>query len=84
MRQEPSYPGGAALVELAALTDSDDVPEAVAAALDVRALPGQEVVDAVIDFLAPRSQLLLLDNCEHLLAAVADARRQRCFAPRRG
>ena len=27
---------------------------------------------AVIDFLAPRSQLLLLDNCEHLLAAVAD------------
>ncbi len=67
-----SYPGGAALVELAALTDSDDVPQAVAAALDVQALSGQEVVAAVIDFLAPRSQLLLLDNCEHLLAAVAD------------
>ena len=40
---EPSYPAGAALVELAALADPRLVPDAVAAALDVRALSGQEL-----------------------------------------
>ena len=66
-----SYPGGAALVELAALDDARLVPDAVAAALDVHALAGQSVVDAVGEFLAPLSLLLVLDNCEHLLAPTA-------------
>jgi predicted ATPase len=69
---EPSYPAGAALVELAALADARLVPDAVAAALDVRALSSQEPVDAVIDFLAPRTLLLVLDNCEHLLTATEE------------
>jgi predicted ATPase len=61
----------AALVELGALTDPRLIPDAVAGALDVRALPGQELLDAVVDFLAPRSLLLVVDNCEHLLTATA-------------
>src|SRR5207245_6889715 len=65
------YPGGAAVVELASLADARLVPDAVAGALDVRALAGQEPLDAVIDFLAPRTALLVLDNCEHLLTATA-------------
>ncbi len=68
---EASYSGGAALVELAGLADPRLVPDAVAAALDVRALPGQDVVDALVDVLAPRTLLLVVDNCEHLLAASA-------------
>lgn len=68
---ESSYPGGAVLVELAALDSGRLVPHAVAAALDVRALPGQTVIDAVVDFLAPQPVLLVVDNCEHLLAAAA-------------
>src|SRR5580765_2629183 len=68
---EPSYESGAALVELAAISDSKLVPDAVAAALDVRPLPEQEPVDAVIDFLTRRTLLLVLDNCEHLLSATA-------------
>ena len=68
---EASYDGGAALVELAAVADPQLVPDAVAAALDARALPGQDVVDAVVEFLAPRTLLLVLDNCEHLLWATA-------------
>ena len=67
----PSYPDGVALVELAPLADAGPVPDAVAAALDARALSGQRLVDAVVEFLAPRSLLLVLDNCEHLLAATA-------------
>ncbi|MCU1348698.1 MAG: transcriptional activator domain protein, partial [Acidobacteria bacterium] len=68
---EPSHTGGAALVELAPITDARLVADAVAAALDVRALPGQKPVDAVAAYLAPRSLLLVIDNCEHMLAASA-------------
>ena len=68
---ESSHPGGAALVALAAVADAAFVADAVAAVLDVRALPEQELVDALVDFLAPRSLLLVLDNCEHLQAATA-------------
>ena len=68
---ESSYPAGAALVELGALSDPRLVPDAVAAALDVHALVGQEVVIALEEFLAPRTLLLVLDNCEHLLGASA-------------
>ena len=66
-----SYPDGTALVELADLADPKLVAEAVAAALDVRALSGQNPVAAVVEFLEPRSFLLVVDNCEHLLAATA-------------
>ena len=68
---ERSYPGGAALVELAALEDARLVLDQVAAALEVRALAGQKLIDAVVEFLVPRSLLLVVDNCEHLLAATA-------------
>ena len=68
---EPSYLGGVALVELAALADAGLIPDAVAVALDVRALSGQSLVDAIVEFLASRSLLLVVDNCEHLLAATA-------------
>jgi predicted ATPase len=68
---ESSFPTGAALVELASLEDEQLVPDAVAAALDVRALSEQEPLDAVSEFLAARRLLLVLDNCEHLLSAAA-------------
>ncbi len=68
---EPAYAGGATFVELAPLFDGRLIPGAIAAALDVRALSGQSLLDAVVAFLAPRSLLLVIDNCEHLLGAVA-------------
>ncbi len=69
---EPSYKDGAVLVELAAISAAGMVPSAIAAALDVRALSGQPLLDALVGFLAPRSVLMVVDNCEHLLAAVAE------------
>jgi predicted ATPase len=68
---EGSYANGAALVELAGITDAGRVTDAVADTLDVRALSGQSTVDAVVEFLVPRSLLLVVDNCEHLLGASA-------------
>jgi predicted ATPase len=68
---ETSHPGEVALVKLAPLDDGRLLADAVAAALDVRALPGQTLIDALVDFLAPHPLLLVVDNCEHLLAATA-------------
>jgi predicted ATPase len=66
-----SHPGGPAMVELAAVTDPDLVPAAIADALGLHTPPGQTPIAAVLDYLAPSSLLLVLDNCEHLLGAIA-------------
>jgi predicted ATPase/DNA-binding SARP family transcriptional activator len=68
---ESSYADGAALVELAAVADPGLVPDAVAAALDVRALPGRTPTETLADFLGPWTALLVVDNCEHVLGASA-------------
>ena len=68
---QPSHPDGTALAQLAPLADAALVADAVADALDVRALSGQSVIDAIVQSLAGRSLLLVLDNCEHLLATTA-------------
>jgi predicted ATPase len=67
---EGAFGDGAALVELAPARPAS-VATAAAAALDVQALPGQSLEDAVAGFLAAREVLLVLDNCEHVLAASA-------------
>lgn len=76
-------PGGVWLVELAPVTDPAEVPSAVLAALGLReqALmyargPLGTAVDAdalsrLLAALAGRRALLVLDNCEHLVAAAA-------------
>ena len=68
---EASFADGAVLVELAPVSEPAHAQEAVAAALDVRALPGRDLEAAVAEFLAGRSLLLVLDNCEHVLGAAA-------------
>jgi predicted ATPase/class 3 adenylate cyclase len=65
------YDDGAWLVELAPLTDAGLVPGAVAAVVGVAEQPGHGIEDLLVEALAPRSMLLVLDNCEHLLDAVA-------------
>ena len=70
-RSEGLYADGAALAELASVGDGALVPSAVAAALDLGPLPGRSQLDAIVDHLAPRGLLLVLDNCEHLLSAAA-------------
>jgi len=65
------YLDGVWLVELAALADPNLVPQTVAAALGVREEPNRPLLATLADYLRPRSLLLLLDNCEHLLATCA-------------
>jgi non-specific serine/threonine protein kinase len=67
-----TYPDGIWLVELASLADPELVPGAVAAALGVREGPGQPIRATVLSHLRSQRLLLVLDNCEHLIAACAD------------
>ncbi len=65
------FADGVWLAELAAVADPALVAAAVAAALGVRDLPGVPAAEALGQMLARQQLLLVLDNCEHLLAGVA-------------
>ncbi|HLJ61564.1 MAG TPA: tetratricopeptide repeat protein [bacterium] len=62
---------GVWLVELAALTEPELVPHAVAHVLGVREDSDRPLIDTLVDHLRARRLLLILDNCEHLIAACA-------------
>jgi predicted ATPase/class 3 adenylate cyclase len=66
------FPDGVWLCELAPVMDPAAVLETLAATFDVRPFPGRVLGDVVLEYLAPKRLLIVLDNCEHLLAAVAD------------
>jgi predicted ATPase/class 3 adenylate cyclase/DNA-binding CsgD family transcriptional regulator len=59
-------------VDLAPITDPDLVPVAMTGALGLADQPGRSTTDTLIRFVADRRMLVLLDNCEHLLDAVAE------------
>lgn len=65
------YEDGIWLVEMAALASPALVPQSVASALGVRDQPGEPLQTTLSDFLRPRTLLLVLDNCEHLVEACA-------------
>jgi DNA-binding SARP family transcriptional activator len=66
------YPDGAWFVDLAPLSDPALVPQAVATALGLRGRPDQPALESLLGALKGRKALLLLDNCEHLIAACAE------------
>jgi predicted ATPase len=74
------YGGGSWLVELAAVSEGERVPAAVATAWGERDLTG-DVVEVLAGRLGGEPVLVILDNCEHLLGSVAalvDALLRRC------
>ncbi|MFF4616205.1 LuxR C-terminal-related transcriptional regulator [Nonomuraea jabiensis] len=66
----PSFPLGGAFVDLVPARDGF-VAQAVASALGVTERPGQTLEDAIARHLGRGQSLLVLDNCEHLVDAVA-------------
>jgi predicted ATPase/DNA-binding winged helix-turn-helix (wHTH) protein len=66
-----SFQGDVRLVELASLSDPGLVPSAVTAVLGLK-LGGDEIsAESVARAIAAQKLLLVLDNCEHLIDAVA-------------
>ena len=64
--------GGAWLVELAPVADPGLVSRTAAAALGIRETPGQPVLGTLTGAVGGRDLLLILDNAEHVLGAVAE------------
>ena len=75
------YPDGAWFIELASLADPDLVPQAVAATLGLQKTGEASYPSILINYLQDKRQLLILDNCEHVLdacASLVNALLQRC------
>jgi predicted ATPase/class 3 adenylate cyclase/DNA-binding CsgD family transcriptional regulator len=64
------FPDGSWIVELAGVGDADDVPDALATTLAVTTQGDVPMIDTLAGALAGRRMLLVLDNCEHVIAAV--------------
>jgi predicted ATPase/DNA-binding CsgD family transcriptional regulator len=65
------FADGVVWVDLAPLTEPALVPATVAAALGVP-VPDRSMTDGIIAHLRSGHRLLILDNCEHLLAGAVD------------
>lgn len=66
-----TYADGVRWVELAPVLKADALPAAVAGALQITPVSNQSVVESLGSALAGQEMLLVLDNCEHLIEAVA-------------
>lgn len=65
------FPDGVWFVELAPLDDGQRLPQAVASVLGVQGEHGRPLDEALRRHVAGRCLLLVLDNCEHVLAPAA-------------
>ncbi len=66
------YPEGAWAIGLGPLDSAVHVAGFVAGELGLREQKGQQAADALVDHLSTSRALLILDNCEHLVAQCAD------------
>jgi class 3 adenylate cyclase len=65
------YPDGVWFVALASLSDSDRVTQTIAETLRIREARDESILDTLIRSLEDKQMLLILDNCEHVVEAVA-------------
>ena len=66
------FPDGVWLAELASVVDPGSVAGHVGQIFALDLAPGSSPADAVAAYLADRTALLILDNCEHVLGAAAE------------
>ncbi len=74
-REREAFPDGVWFADLGPVADAERVAFAAAGALGLREEPGKTFQDALVEHLARRRALLVLDNCEHLLEACAELAR---------
>jgi predicted ATPase/class 3 adenylate cyclase len=67
------FPGGVWLAELAAVTEPGLVPQTLVSIFNLREGHRRSPLEVLIDYLKPRTALLIMDNCEHLIEACAQA-----------
>ena len=67
-----AFQDGVWFIELAPLADAALIPRTIMSALDIPEQSGRTLADTLTDQLRPRELLLVLDNCEHLIAGCAE------------
>ncbi len=67
-----AYRNGVWCVELSALGDAASVPQAIASAVGIREQQGIQLTQTLMEYFLSKHLLLILDNCEHLVHAVAE------------
>lgn len=76
-----SFPDGVWLVELAPIPDAESLVRTLANVLNLAEVPETNLTAAIAAHIGKKTQLLILDNCEHLLdssAIVADTLLKSC------
>ncbi|HEX4256579.1 MAG TPA: AAA family ATPase, partial [Streptosporangiaceae bacterium] len=66
-----SFPDGAWVVDLSDLRQPELVVSRLASVLGISEEPSRSLLETVADALHPRTLLVALDNCEHLIDACA-------------
>jgi non-specific serine/threonine protein kinase len=66
------FPDGVWVVDLAAISNPSLVAQTVASTLDVREGANRPLREMILEYVSTRQILLILDNCEHLIAACAE------------
>lgn len=72
LAERPGYPDGIYFVALAKTAAADQLPSALAGALNVNLGGAADPADSLVGFLRPMRALLLLDNFEHLMEEGVD------------
>ena len=67
----PGRSGGCYFADLSAVSDAEELPAAIARAIRFELAGATPALDQIVDHLATRDALLILDNCEHILDACA-------------
>jgi serine/threonine-protein kinase PknK len=66
-----AFPDGVAFVPLATQTDPELVAQSIVTALGIQGRSTRAVTSSLVEYLAGRTMLIVLDNCEHLIDASA-------------
>jgi len=76
-----AFGDGATFVSLAPHNDPDQIPFAIATSLGLQGRSRRPTTTTLVEYLAPRSTLIVLDNCEHVIdgaAVLADTLIRTC------
>ena len=68
----PGRRDGCYFADLSAVSEGEELPAAIARAVRFELVGGAAPIDQLVDYLAQRDALLILDNCEHVLDAAVE------------
>jgi predicted ATPase len=68
----PDYTDGVWMVELAPVTVTEHIDQAIAEVFRIKEQPGSSLIQIITHYLKNKNLLLILDNCEHLITACSE------------